>query len=68
MSNIIMQKINTGPIQEMRNTFCPRALLDKEVMKLQDENKRLKDDIREFVLTNVNLQDQFDCFKESHVS
>ena len=44
MSNIIMAQINSGPIKEMREQFCPRALVNKEVMKLQDEIKRLKNE------------------------
>ena len=36
INEYILETVDKGPIHEMRETYMPRALIEKEIMKLEN--------------------------------
>lgn len=59
-------ELEKGPIQDMREQYAPRAYVDKEIMKIQNTQRKLADEQKHLAQMKQYFQDQMDLFKEMY--
>ena len=40
----ILEAVDKGPIHDMRETYMPRVLIEKEVMKLENRQRKIENE------------------------
>lgn len=61
------QTIDKGPLQEIRDHYAPRAMLEKEVMKLQNNIRKLTEEQRHLNTMRGDMHHKFEMLDDTYI-
>ena len=65
---LIMDAVDKGPIHEFRETYMPRVLIEKEVMKLENRQRKIESEQKFLASMKKKFEDRVDSLKEVYLS
>lgn len=57
-------ELEKGPIQEIREQYAPRAYVEKEIMKMQNTQRKIMDEQKHLAQMKMQFEDRLELFKE----
>ena len=59
-------ELEKSSIQEMREQYAPRAYVDKEIMKIQNTQRKIMDEQKHLAQMKQQFEDRLELFKEMY--